>query len=170
MYTADFEVIDLSWAKLSKEKMLERMELAKNHRDVPALGKQWSQIYMQSYIDFLKAGGELNIRPYMTTKLLDELLPQGPLLACVCFAVLYNRGRGKDESLRKGKLDDIDGKVVNHSIVIHGKDQKGNYLLADPWEEPGFHTIESERLLAAMTASQMECDNLLFQLQPKSKV
>ncbi|QQR51656.1 hypothetical protein IPF89_02425 [Candidatus Saccharibacteria bacterium] len=165
MHTADFEIIDLSWAKLTKEKLLERMELAKNLRDVPALGKEWSKIYTQSYIDFLEAGGQLHIRPYMTTELLDSLLPDSPLLLCVCYNVLYGSGRSKDVGLRKSETDDLNGKLTNHSIVIYGKDKDGNYLIADPYKEPGLHTIEPERMLAAMTAAQMECDNLLFQLK-----
>ena len=169
MYTADFEIIDLSWAKLPKEKLLERMELAKDHRNVPALGKEWSKIYTQSYIDFLEAGGQLHIRPYVTTELLDSLLSYSPLLLCVCYNVLYCKGRSKDMGLRKSETDDLNGKLTNHSIVIYGKDSDGNYLIADPYKEPGLHTIEPERMLAAMTAAQMECDNLLFQLKKKSE-
>ena len=167
MHSADFEVIDLSWAKLPKDKLLGRMELAKDQREVPALGKEWSKIYMQSYIDFVEAGGQLHIRPYMTTELLDNLLPDSPLLLCVCYNVLYGSGRSKDVGLRKSEQDDLNGKLTNHSIVIYGKDEDSNYLIADPYKEPGLHTIEPERMLAAMTAAQMECDNLLFQLRKR---
>lgn len=169
MYTADFEIIDLSWVKLPKEKLLERMELAKEQREVPALGKEWSKIYTQSYIDFLEAGGQLHLQPYMTTKLLDDLLSNSPLLLCVCYNVLYTSGRSKDIGLRKAETDDLNGKLTNHSIVIYGKDIDGNYLIADPYKEPGLHSIEPERMLAAMTAAQMECDNLLFQLKERQK-
>ena len=167
MHTADFEIIDLSWADLPKEKLLERMELAKDHREVPALGKEWSKIYMQSYIDFVEAGGRLHIQPYMTTGLLDELLPSSPLLVAVCYNVLYDSGRSKDIGLRESEADDISGGLDTHSLVIYGKDDNGNYLIADPYEEPGLHTIEPQRMLAAMTAAQMECDNLFFQLSKK---
>lgn len=165
MYTADFQIIDLSWIGLLKDELLSRMEAAKTYRDIPALGKETSQRYMQSYINFVKAGGDLHIVPYMTTKLLDELLAHGPLIASVCFNVLHTRGRTKSTGLRETDLDDVDGYLANHSIVVRGKDDDGNYLIADPWQKPGFHTVEPERLLAAMDASQMECDNLLFQLR-----
>lgn len=169
MYTADFQVIDLSWADLSKAQLLERMELAKSKRDIPALGREWSKIYMQSYIDFVKVGGRLRIRPYMTTELIDRLLPDSPLLICVCYNVLYGSGRSQSVGLRKSKSDDLNGKLANHSILIYGKDDSDNYLVADPWEEPGTHAVEPERLLAAMTAAQMECDNLLFQLRQRDE-
>ena len=168
IHTFDFEIIDLSWANLKKDELLERMKAAKSHREVPALGKAWSEIYMQSYIDFVEAGGELHIRPYVTTELLDELLTKSPLLHCICYNVLYGTGRSKDTGLRKAEPDDLDGKLTNHSIVIYGKDDNGNYLIVDPYKEPGRHSIEPERLLASMTAAQMECDNLLFQLRRKA--
>jgi hypothetical protein len=164
LHTADFQIIDLSWAKLAKAELIERMELAKDHRDVPALGKAWSRLYLQSYIDFVKAGGELHIWPFMTTQLIDGMLASGPLLACVCYSVLYNIGRSKNIGLRESRPDDLNGKIENHSVVIYGRDENGNYLVADPWKEPGRHIVEPEHLLCAMTAAQVECDNLVFQV------
>ena len=167
IHTADFQVIDLSWAELPKDKLLERMEAVKERREVPALGKEWSKIYMQSYIDFVEAGGRLYIHPYITTKLLDSLLLDSPLLICVCYNVLYNTGRSKNMALRVSEPDDLDGKLTNHSIVIYGKTDSGSYLIADPYKEPGIHKVEPERLLAAMATAQIECDNLLVQLRKK---
>lgn len=165
MYTTDFQIIDLSWSNLNKENLLKRMIAAKNIRNISSLGKKWSEIYMQSYIDFIEAGGKLHIIPYMTTKLLDTLLSESPLFTCVNTHVLYNFGRFTDHKLRELKSDDLHGKLANHTIVIYGKDSSGSYLVADPWKKPGMYPIEPEHLLCAMTASQMECDNLIFQLK-----
>lgn len=167
MHTADFEIIDLSWIGLETEKLLERMELAKETREIPALGKTWSKIYMQSYIDFVKAGGKLHILPYMTTELLNGLIADRPLLLCVNYNVLYGIGRSNNTGLRKAEVDDVNGKLTNHSIVIYGLDDDGNYLVADPYKEPGLKIIEPERMIAGMSASQVECDNLFFQLRVK---
>lgn len=168
MCTADFQIIDLSWIGLPKDKLVERMEIAKSHRGIPGLGKETSQRYMQSYIDFVNAGGDLQVVPYMSTRLLDELLQHGPFVVSVCFNVLHTQGRTKSVGLRETKLDDANGHLANHSVVVRGKDDDGNYLIADPWQKPGFHTVEPQRLLAAMDASQMECDNLLFQLKKEA--
>lgn len=167
MHTADFQIIDLSWMKLSKDEQLNRMELAKDHREVPSLGKEWSKIYMQSYIDFLNSGGELHIQPRMSVELIEKLLPNSPIMLCVCYNVLYGCGRSKDTGLRESEPDDIEGKITNHFVVIVGKSETDNYLIADPWRQPGVHEIESERLIIAMTAAQIECDNILFQLKEK---
>lgn len=167
IYSADFQILDLAWANLSQAELLQRMEAAKGHRNVPALGKEWSECYLQSYIDFVKAGGHLYIQPYMTTALIDKLLESGPTLPAVCYGVLHNVGRSKEAGLRAFSLDDIHGNMVTHSIVVYGKNDAGNYLIADPWEEPGTHEVEPERLLASMTAAQIECDNLIIKLTKK---
>lgn len=164
MYTFDCQVIDLSWRDLGKEHLLERLEAAKTGRNVPALGKQWSKMYLQSYIDYLNAGGELHIKPNVTTKLLYELLKDGPLLPCVCFNTMYGTGRSKDVGIRESVSDDVNGKISNHSIVIYGVTEDGDFMIADPWRKPGKHIIEAERMLCAITAAQIECDNLFFSL------
>jgi hypothetical protein len=167
MHTADFQIIDLSWIGLPEEKLLLRMELAKDSREVPILGKDWSKIYTQSYIDFVKAGGKLHIQPYMTTELLNSLIVESPILLCVNYNVLYSVGRSNNVGLRKAELDDVNGNLTNHSIVIYGIDDDGNYLVADPYKEPGLQVVEPERMIAGMSASQVECDNLFFQLKIK---
>lgn len=165
MYTFDCQVIDQSWRDLDKAKLLERLEAAKAGRNVPSLGQEWSKMYLQSYIDFINAGGELHIQPHVTSKLLYELVRDGPLLTSVCFNTLYGTGHGKDIGLRKSEIDDVYGKTTNHSIVIYGVTENGDFEIADPWQEPGMHTIEPERMIAAIIAAQIECDNLLFQLK-----
>jgi hypothetical protein len=164
LYTFDCQAIDLSWADLDQDQLLARIEATKPVRDVPSLGRQWSEIYLRSYADFVKAGGQLFIKPYVTTVLLYELLKRGPILLCVCFNTLHNKGRSTYPGVREIVPDDVNGKVTNHTIVIFGITEKGDFEIADPWEKPGFHTIDPERMLCAITAAQIECDNLLFQL------
>lgn len=166
-YTFDCQVIDQSWAKLPKEKLLERLELRKNGWQVPALGELWNEAYVQSYIDFLKAGGELYIQPAVTTELLYKLLDKGPILPSVSFSTMYGKGRTRHVGESEEAQDDVKGQVWNHSIVIYGVDDDGNFLIADPWENPGLNVIEPERMIAAISTAQLECDNLLFQLEPK---
>lgn len=164
MFTSDFQIIDSSWAALEANELLDRMEKAKDFRDIPSLGKQTTELYLQSYIDFIKAGGKLHIYPYFTTKIINNLLGQSPLLISVCYNVLYDTGRTKEVELRKTGPDDLNGDLMNHSVVLYGIDENGNYLIADPWREPGLITIDPERLLSSMTASLIYCDNLFFQL------
>lgn len=169
MYSSDFQVLDLSWNGLKASEIVEKLNAVKGHRDIPVLGKDFSEMYIQSYIDFIQAGGELHIEPFIATALLDKLLANGPILTSVCMNIFLGLGRRvSNAGLRVDKIDDIDGKLSNHSIVIHGKDDEGNYLIADPWKEQGMYPVDPEKLVLSIQAAQLECDNLLFQITPKS--
>lgn len=164
MHTADFQIIDTSWAGKPTSFILQRLKLARGNRDVPSLGPGYSEQYVESYIDYIEQGGTLHVERYMTEALLDRCLKNGPLLLCICFAVLYGVGRIINDTLRDYHTDDIAGNTGNHSVVLYGKDDAGNYMIADPWQKPGRHTFKPDDVLAAMAASQIECDNLFFQL------
>ena len=172
LYTFDCQVIDQAWANLPQETMLERLELRKTGWTVPSLGNDWTKAYAQSYIDYVNAGGELNIQPAVTSQLLYKLLETGPVLPCLSFSTLYGEGRSRidGEENEKSIHDDIKGRALNHSVVIYGNDKEGSFLVADPWQKPGLHVVEPERMLAAISTAQIECDNLLFQIsKPENK-
>lgn len=170
MYTFDCQVIDQSWSKLNKDKLLERLELRKDGWVVPSLGSNWTVEYAQSYIDFLKAGGHLEICKAVTTKLLYELLEKGPFLPCLSYSTLYGAMRTRVDNDTESPDDDINGRALNHSIVVYGIDENGNFKIADPARSnrPNLQVIEPEVMLAAISTGQIECDNMLFQIKPKS--
>lgn len=159
LYTFDCQIIDQSWADLDSKSVVARLEAGLDGWSVPGLGKEWSRAYRQAYISFLQAGGKLTIQPSVTSELLYQLLSQGPIFTTVSINTLYAKGRTKDD-----KPDDVNGRTWNHCIVIYGNDEQGNFLIADPIVEPGLHVVKPERMIAAITAAQIECDNLLFQL------
>lgn len=167
IYTFDCQIIDMAWQKLSKNEILARLEVGLNGWTVPSLGKDWSRAYRQSYIDFLKKGGDLHIQPAVTSGLLYDLLENGPILPCLCDNTLYGTGRTSHDGKEQTVPDDVNGRATNHSIVIYGNDEEGNFLIADPWYKPGRHTISPERMVAAISTAQIECDNLLFQIYKK---
>lgn len=165
LYTFDCQVIDQTWDKLQKDKLINKLNARKGGWVVPSLGEAWTKAYAQSYIDFLEAGGNITVQPAVTTKLLYDLLKDAPLLPCLCFNTLYGRGRTSNFDEKKTVKDDINGRTWNHSVVIYGNDADGNFLLADPIRKPGLHLIEPERMIAAISTAQIECDNLIFQLR-----
>lgn len=169
MYSSDFQILDLSWQGLSSDELVGKLNAIKGHRDIPVLGKDFSEMYIQSYIDFIQAGGKLHIEPFITTALLDRLLANGPILTSVCMNIFLGLGRRvSNAGLRVDKIDDVNGDLSNHSIVVHGKDDEGKYLVADPWKEQGMYAFDPEKLVLSIQAAQLECDNLLFQITPKS--
>lgn len=165
VYTFDCQVIDQSWAKLSKDRLLARLKLRKSGWAVPALGELWTKGYVQSYIDFLNDSGDLHIQPSVSSKLLYDLLKKGPILPCLSYSTLYGESRQLVEGEEDTVDDDINGRALNHSVVIYGNDSNGNFLVADPFNKPGRHVVEPERMIAAISTAQIECDNLLFVIQ-----
>jgi hypothetical protein len=165
LWSFDCQILDLAWAGLSKPKLLERLEAVKSVRNIPVLGERLSEFYVQGYIDYLEAGGELEIRPYATSGLLDELLETGPVLACVGFNTMYGYGRTNATGLRVSVPDDIGGRLTNHFVVIYGRTEGGDFLVADPWEKPGRQTIGREQMLAGISAAERECDNMVFMIR-----
>lgn len=165
LYTSDFQILDLEWTTLDTPTLVERLEVARPIRSVPSLGSEWSERYVQSYIDFVRAGGELHIVPYLTSALLDRLLSGGPLLASVCYSVLHGSGRHRYTGLRQSVPDDVRGAVHNHTLAVYGRDESGAYLYADPWGEPDFGAAEPEQLLYAIAAAQRECESVVIQLR-----
>ncbi len=160
-YTFDCQVIDQSWTGLAKQDTIARLQAGMGGYEIPSLGQLWSNAYRQAYVDYLKAGGELYIQPAVTSGLLYELLEHGPILPCVSFSTLYGTGRTNEQS----EPDDVTGKAWNHSIVVHGVDEAGSFRISDPLRKPGSHIVEPERMIAAISTAQLECDNLLFQIQ-----
>ena len=150
---------------LQSDELIKKFEKIKSNRDVKSIGgKYWSRIYIQAYIDMLKAGGSLTILPHVTTTLLYDLLRKGPVYANICSFVTHGLGRMRypDPSKRLHVPDDISGRVGNHSIVIYGNDEKGNFLVSDPWN--GLEVTDPETMICAITAAELECDSQCFQL------
>lgn len=167
IYTFDCQIIDQSWSGLGKEEIIKRLELRKNGWVVPALGEDWTKEYVQSYIDFLNAGGQLIIAQAVTSKLLYDLIAKGPFLPCVSYSTMYGASRTRIDNDNESPDDDINGRALNHSIVVCGVDESGNFLIADPSraKKSGLQVIGPEVMLAAISTAQIECDNLIIQLE-----
>jgi hypothetical protein len=164
LYSADFQTLDLSWETLQKTELLEQLHTIKDVRNNPSLGKKWSKIYVEGYIDFLENGGNLHIEPYISSRLLDTLLTSGPVLTTVNFNVLYNIGRTINNQHLETTPEPMNGKLMNHFNLLIGEEE-GAYIISDPWQKPGTHTIAKELFVASIQAAQLECDNLVIQIQ-----
>lgn len=101
----------------------------------------------------------------MTTGLLVNLLEKGPLFANVSPNVLLNYGRSRRSEFDVVR-DDIAGSLNTHFVVIFGTTAEGEFLVADSINEPGRYVVDRERMLCAMTAGQIQCENAVFQALP----
>jgi len=166
IYSADVQVLDLSWMKLGSEEVVTRLKKRVGGYEVPSLERFFTDAYTQSYIDFIESGGQLKIVPYISSDLLYKLLKKGPVLPAVCYSTLHGTGRSKLENGAFVK-NDIDGRAPNHTIVIYGHNEKGEFYVSDPDMKPGLHVINSEQMVAAIATAQIECDNLVVQISKK---
>lgn len=167
LYTADYQILDLSWVGLSRGDLIRKMKEVLDTREVPAIGREWTKIYLEEYINFAEAGGNIEIIPYVSEELLDRLLVDSPVHITVNQNVFSNKGRTKNTGLRKSELDYKNGELNTHSILVYGKNDEGKYLVADPWTEPGLLEVEPELLIVSVAAAQIECDSIIFQLRKK---
>ena len=165
IYSCDFQVLDLAWSKLSSEDILGRLSAVKETRNVPSLGKHLTETYVDAYTEFLRAGGELRISPWLDAHTLYEIVRNGPISFAVASNVFYERGRSINTGLRTGVPNDLEGVLGTHSVVINGFDSSGDFLISDPWvPDPKF--VTRDKLLAAFSSAAYLCDNLFFQIRP----
>ncbi len=79
---------------MGNEGIIKKLELVKDKRNVAGIGgKYWSSIYFQAYIDIFEDGGELTIKPHVTTELLYSLLASSPVFVNICSYVTHGLGR-----------------------------------------------------------------------------
>lgn len=168
-YTSDFELLDLTWAELSRENQIERIErIRKSLRVVTALGAEGTLLHLNAFLEFLQLGGELYITPYISSSLIDSLLMRAPILASVSYSTLYGIGRTRSTGLRESVLDDMLGTVCTHAVVVVGINSDGDYLIADPYRSAQPISVLKERFVAALAAAQFCCESAILFIEPKT--
>lgn len=160
MFVSDMYILDLSWKNKSSEQIKERLEQVKSRRKVPLMNSHWVNIYENAYLSMLNHGAEITVAQFITTELLYKLLKDGPVYTNICSTANSGNGRTVNPGLRETKVDDINGGVSTHSVVIYGNDEDGNFLVADPWD--GLVTTEPEHMVLSIATAQIECDNQIF--------
>jgi hypothetical protein len=168
MYVSDMYILDLSWQNKSSKEIKARLEEIGTKRQASIMDSHWTKVYVDAYIAMLEHGAELTVKPFITTKLLYELVEKSPIYVNICSTANSGTGRAVNDSLRKKKVDDVHGSISTHSIVIYGNDEGGNFLVSDPWD--GLVTIEAEQMVLAIEAAQIECDNQIFVIAEKAAV
>ncbi len=166
----DFLITDFSWIGMDNQELLDKLESVKEVRDVQNVGgKYWSKMYVQAYIDLINSGGNLSVKPHVTTVLLYTMLEKAPVYTNICSSIVHAKGRQQYPEPQTSKLlsvdEDVNGTIGTHSIVIYGHDEKGNFMIADPWD--GLYDVDPETMLCAITAAELECDSQCFQIHRK---
>lgn len=164
MHVFDTQIIDRSWASLSQEQLLGEVKNMQKH-GVSTARTPYAPLLIDSYATFLQAGGSVNITK-CTNQLLQDLLAKGPVLAIISFNYMYDYPRASYNAYIKNyEANSIDGKAIEHAIVITGF-AEGNYLYNDPdSEKGGQHTVKDDVLIGAICTAQLNSDNYLLTIE-----
>jgi hypothetical protein len=160
--TFDFLIIALAWASLDSPRLISRLKAVRDSHHVSSLGKALSRTYVDGYVQYLEAGGQLVILPHVSSSGIYEKLQSGPVGVSVCTAPLDGHGRLAEAMPGREVADDVSGAIGTHSVVVYGNTSSGDFLLADPWR--GLTQVSREALICAMTAAEIECDALCFEI------
>jgi hypothetical protein len=164
MHVFDAQIIDRSWFSLSQPELLTKMKVVQEEGISTAFSPLTS-ILIDAYVNFLESGGLVDITK-CTNKLLQGLLDKGPVIAIISFNYMYDYPRlSYDESIKNYVPDIIDGKVVEHAIVLTGYED-GTYFYNDPdAEKGGQHQVDADVLIGAICTSQINSDNYLLSVE-----
>jgi len=167
MNVFDVQIIDRSWSSLSENELLNEMEEVKKE-GISTARTPYASILISAYVTYLQAGGTIDITK-CTNKLLQGLLAKGPVLAIINFNYMYDYPRSKYDTTKKEYIADaVDGKVIEHAIVLTGFEE-GEYYYNDPdSEKGGQHTARDDVLIGAICAAQLNSDNYLLSIELKN--
>jgi hypothetical protein len=164
MHVFDTQIIDRSWAKLSQEQLLVEVMKMKEH-GVSTARTPYAPLLIEAYVSFLQSGGVLSITK-CTNELLQNLLAKGPVLAIISFNYMYDYPRARyNPDIKNYEANSIDGKAIEHAIVITGFSD-GSYYYNDPDSEMGGqHTVKDDILIGAICTAQLNSDNYLLTIE-----
>lgn len=167
MHVFDVQIIDRTWSSLSQEDLLEKMEEVKEKGVSTAL-TPYAPLLIDAYVAYLQAGGVIDITK-CTNELLQGLLSKGPVLAIINFNYMYDYPRSKyDPAIKNYAADHVDGKVLEHSIVLTGFEGSKYYYNDPDSEKGGRHVVNDDVLIGAICAAQLNSDNYLLTIERPS--
>lgn len=159
-WSFDGLVLDYAWTGLKGAALAVELEKLCRHHEGRTPVEETKLRYARGYLAFVEAGGSLDVAPFVTTELIIKLLEKGPVAAAVLFGVFASEGkRDSDQAFNA-----LTGGSGTHSVLIFGHDEARGFLIADPAPGRGIVTLSEEHLLAAITAAQVEYDNVIFQV------
>jgi hypothetical protein len=161
MHVFDTQIIDRSWVSLSQQQLLS--EVQKMHEHGVATAKTlYAPLLIDAYVSFLESGGTVSISK-CTNDLLQSLLSKGPILAIISFNYMYDYPRASyNPEIKNYESNPIDGKAIEHAIVITGYSD-GNYFYNDPdSEKGGKHVAKDDILIGAICTAQLNSNNYLL--------
>ena len=161
MHVFDVQIIDRTWSSLSQADLLAEMKKAKKE-GISTARTPYASMLIDSYVTYLQNGGFVDIAK-CTNKLLQSLLLNGPVLAIINFNYMYDYPRSSyNKALKNYIADTIDGKAIEHAIVLTGFNGNTYYYNDPDSEKGGQHQVNEDILIGAICTAQLNSDNYLL--------
>ncbi|HOE62864.1 MAG TPA: cysteine peptidase family C39 domain-containing protein [Candidatus Sumerlaeota bacterium] len=160
IFTYNYQIFHPLWNHLTHNEIIQNLELKKLEAEAaPYL------LAIESYIEYLKAGGELLFCPLSKEMILAQFDMGLPLLAALDMGFLYDCAHFQDL---------YSNSRSTHFVVLHGYDPERNtFHVTDPWYNipipnvNGQYTISADRVINAIFLAQDKHDAALVVIQKK---
>jgi hypothetical protein len=159
--TADLNLIDFPWARLSKKGLIRRMKLLRAHYGRQKDKDSWD--YVDDMVKWLEDDNCDNnlVIDYEFKKYIKKQLDRGsPVGAAVNWTSLFKFSKGD----RRQKDSDIKGIGEDHSIVLRGYDEKGVFVVDSCYKpytgkwakyKGGYYKLSWEKFLVNIPAGDL---------------
>lgn len=162
--TWNLPVFDPTWFPAERDSLRERLLRRARSKADPRL-----QVACRAYVDFLDAGGSVELHD-LDPSLLQGFLGSGlPVLTGLSATFLYRESRERDAD---GSPDDVAGDPVGHFVVLTGHDpETGAVSVSDPLHPNPLATVHTypvpmERVIGAIYLGVLSYDANLIVLEP----
>lgn len=160
----DVELFDLSWSGLSNTEVINKLIKRQEYIPTNSWLAKYHHILVEGWQLYVQKGGTFGF-PVLSSKLIHELLQEGPVLMMVNSTYL-NRSSKQSYSTETDKFvdDDLQGRSLTHAVTAAGY-KDGKFLIVDPDPPEGIEQhrwIESDHILASIMAAQTESDNFII--------
>ncbi len=167
IYTFNLRIFDPTWFRPGGPDLAERLTLQMEVKPNPKF-----RFASWAYLEFLQAGGVVEMQD-LTRALLRKYLGEGrPILAGLSSTWLYHNAREWGPKLDG---DDIRGVPQGHFVVLCGYDrEKKQVLVADPYlpnplaPRQNYYTVGVDRVINAILLGVLTYDANLLILEPES--
>jgi hypothetical protein len=162
LYTYDLRIFDPTWAGLSVDALLAKLEEQARHKPDPRL-----RAAIAAYTGFLRAGGEVrfaDLSPDLLERLLDS---EAMIVTSLSATYLYGAVREVGST-----DDDVRGFPVGHFVVLVGADlDKHEAFVADPLGDnptgaAGVYQVPVTRLICSILLGVLSYDGNLLVIAP----
>lgn len=167
IYTYNLQVFDPTWFALSPRALIQKLRAQKAVKP----GRKLREI-SETYVEFLKRGGEVRFRD-LTPDLLRRHLREGhPILTGLSSTYLYRSPREREED---NALDDVRGLPTGHFVVLAGYDPETRMVLvADPYRKNPYsrkarYWAPLDRVVGAVYLGIVTYDANLVVLRPQKE-